>query len=246
MKKKLLHSPLVQQLLGLVLGGYMHFAAWTTRWRTINEDLGRSLRTGGPVVVCYWHGRIMLAHSRYLAQKPPPTMMLISQSREGEAIARACLTLGIGTVRGSSETKGDKKKGAREATRAMLRHLKSGGAVAITPDGPKGPRMRAGLGPVQLARLTGAPLVGLAWSTERRKVFNSWDRFVLPGPFGRGVYVFGGPIHVARDASDAEMEAARLALETELIRITQQADALVGVAPVEPADTAPALADAAA
>jgi hypothetical protein len=104
--------------------------------------------------------------------------------------------------------------------------------------------MRAEMGPVQLAKLTGAPIVGLAWSTERRKVLDSWDRFVLPWPFGRGVYVFGGPIHVARHASDAEMEAARLALETELIRITQQADALVGATPVEPAETA--LVDAAA
>lgn len=247
--KKLLQSPLVLRVLGSVLGAYMQFAAWTTRWRTINEDLAKRLQTeGGPVVLCFWHGRLLLTPSGYLARPGmPQATILISNSREGEIVARAARSLGIDVIRGSTETKAGKPKGAFAATREMLRRLKSGGAVAIAPDGPKGPRMRAEMGPVQIARLSGAPMVGLAWSTERRKVFDSWDRFVLAWPFGRGVYIFGEPICVARDASDADMEAARLALECELTRITQQADALVGVAPIEPAAlAAPVLADAAA
>lgn len=242
--KKLLHSPLVLRLLGLVLGGYMQFTSWTTRWRVVDADIIQRVR-GKPFILCFWHGRLLLAHSGYQRQPGiPKTTMLISQSKEGEIVARASHTLGIGTIRGSTETKSDKDKGAYQALREMIRRLRKGEAIAITPDGPKGPRMRAELGAVQLARLTGAPLVGLAWSTERRKVFDSWDRFVLPWPFGRGAYVFGGPIHVTRDG---DLEAARLALEAMLTDITQRADTLIGVTPVEPdALPAPALADAAA
>lgn len=242
--KKLLNSPLFLRVLGLVLGGYMQFTAWTTRWRTINEEAARELRdTGGPALLCFWHGRLLLVHSGYLARAGMPApKMLISQSKEGEIVTRACRTLGIGVIRGSSESKAGKPKRAYGAMREMMRHLQQRGAVAITPDGPKGPRMRAEMGTVQLAKLSGAPILPMAWSTQHRKVFASWDRFVLSLPFGRGVYVFGAPIRVARDASDEDMEAARRALETELIRITQDADRHVGVAPVEPA--APALADA--
>jgi len=242
--KKLLNSPLVLRLLGLVLGGYMQFTSWSTRWRVVDADIVQRVR-GKPFILCFWHGRLLLVHAGYLRQPGiPKTAMLISQSKEGEVVARATHTLGVGTIRGSSETKSDKDKGAYEALREMIRRLRTGDAIAITPDGPKGPRMRAQLGAVQLARMTGAPLVGLAWSTERRKVFDSWDRFVLPWPFGRGAYVFGGPIYVGRDT---DLEEARLALEVELTRITQTADTLVGAAPVEPeALPTPALADAAA
>lgn len=238
--KKLLDSPLVQRVLGSAIGAWMHLVGWLTRWETVNLHVPEALRReGGPVVVVYWHGRIMLAHSGWNAQRRglPKTTMLISQSREGGVIAHAAASLGFIPIRGSTEKDG-KQKGGAEAMRAMMRHLKAGGAVAITPDGPKGPRMRAEMGSVQLARLSGAPIVGLAWSTTSRRVFNSWDRFVLPWPFGRGVYVFGEPIRVDRRADEAQMEAARAAVEAELIRITQEADRRVGAIPVEPAERA--------
>jgi lysophospholipid acyltransferase (LPLAT)-like uncharacterized protein len=144
----------------------------------------------------------------------------------------------VSSVRGSKEKAG-KSKGAFDAMRGMMRHLKTGGAMCVTPDGPRGPRMRAEMGAVQIAKLSGAPLVCMAWSARHAKVFNSWDRFMLARPFDRGAIVFGGPLYVSRDADDDAMEAARLALETELIRVTQEADRLVGVTPVEPAELAP-------
>ncbi|MDX2234195.1 MAG: lysophospholipid acyltransferase family protein [Hyphomonadaceae bacterium] len=239
--KKLLDNPLTQRLLGLLLGAWMRLVERTTRWEFGGLPVAEALRqAGGPVVLVFWHGRLMQAHAGWQAHSGgKPTTMLISQSREGEVIAIATHTLGVDTIRGST-AKAGKDKGGTEAMRAMMRRLKQGGAVAITPDGPKGPRMRAEMGVVQLARLSGAPVVGLAWSTSGRRVFSSWDSFVLPLPFGRGVFIFGEPIRVDRRADDAQMEAARLAVETELVRITQEADRRVGVAPIEPAAPAPA------
>jgi lysophospholipid acyltransferase (LPLAT)-like uncharacterized protein len=243
--KTLLDSPLAQLALGLVLGAWMRFVGWTTRWETVNAAAPEALRAaGGPAILTFWHGRLMLVHTGWLARsRGMKSLMLISQSREGAVVAHATHTLGVGTIRGSTEKDG-KAKGGFEAMRAMTRALREGHAVAITPDGPKGPRMRAEMGAIQLAKLTGAPILPLAWATQKRRVLNSWDRFVLPGPFGRGVYAFGEPLRVDRRADDAAMEAARLALEAELIRVTQEADRRVGATPVEPADPRPALAGA--
>lgn len=108
--------------------------------------------------------------------------------------------------------------------------------MAISPDGPRGPRMRAGLGAIQLAKLSGAPIVLFAWSTKRRIVFNSWDRFVMPLPFGEGYLLWGGPMIVPADATAEEMETLRARLEQDLIDLTQEADRLAGVEVTLPAD----------
>jgi lysophospholipid acyltransferase (LPLAT)-like uncharacterized protein len=247
--KRILSAPLAQAIVGRLLGGYMLFCGWTTRWTWINRAAAEAIwAAGGPALICFWHGRIVLSHLGWAIGKgAQDAKVLISQSREGGIVAAATRTVGADVIRGSS-ARGENRKGGHEAMRAMLRHLKGGGAVAIAPDGPRGPRMRAQMGAVQLAKHTGAPIVCLAWSTSRRRVFNSWDRFVLPYPFGRGVYVWGEPIRVAPHADEVALEAARAALETELNRITLEADALAGAQAVEPANptAAPVRAEPAA
>jgi hypothetical protein len=178
---------------------------------------------------------MMLAHVGWRRREgAPPITMLISRSRDGAAIAEAVEMLGLRAIRGSTD-RPDKKKGGAEALRALLRELKEGRSVSVTPDGPKGPRMRAQEGAVQLAKLSGAPIVCLGWSVTGRRVLSSWDSFVLPMPFARGVFVWGGPIRIPREADAAATEAARLALECELTRVVQEADRLVGLNPVQPA-----------
>jgi lysophospholipid acyltransferase (LPLAT)-like uncharacterized protein len=166
----------------------------------------------------------------------PKAKMLISQSREGGIVAHTSRTVGAEVIRGSA-AKGGKSKGGVEAMRAMARHIDGGGAIALTPDGPRGPRMRVKRGPIQLARIAGAPLAALAWSTSNRIVFKkSWDHFILPLPFGRGALVWGDPVAPpAMDAGDAEIEAVRLRLENEMNRIAAEADRIAGVTPIQPA-----------
>ena len=136
-------------------------------------------------------------------------------------------------VRGSST------RGGVAALRESLRLLKGGGYVAISPDGPRGPRMRVQPGIIGLARLSGVPIVPLTFAVSRRKVARSWDRFVIALPFGRGVFAWGPPLHVSADAGDAAMEDARRTLEERLNALTAEADRMVGAEPIEPAgDTA--------
>jgi lysophospholipid acyltransferase (LPLAT)-like uncharacterized protein len=95
--------------------------------------------------------------------------------------------------------------------------------------------MRASLGAVEIARIAGKPLVPVAFSTTRRRVLGSWDRFVLALPFGRGVFVVGDPIAPPAADDRGAAEAARRRLEDALNAVTAEADRLTGHAPVEPA-----------
>jgi lysophospholipid acyltransferase (LPLAT)-like uncharacterized protein len=237
MLKKFLAAPIVQFLIGRAIGLYMHLVGGTTRWRRVNHATAQRIWAGGEAVIgCIWHGRFLLAHKIWSfepgVQKPK---MLISQSREGGIITHASLTVRAQVIRGSTAKEGKSSKGGYEALREMVRHLGQNGMICMTPDGPRGPRMRVQQGPLQLAKLSGAPLLATAWSTRWRIVFDSWDRFVLPLPFGRGVIIWGEPIFIARDADNAAMDAARMALEAELLRITAEADRLAGVDVIEPA-----------
>jgi lysophospholipid acyltransferase (LPLAT)-like uncharacterized protein len=238
MFKRLLRSRAMQIALGRVLGWYMLFAAWTTKWEYVDRHYAEEIwAKGGPAVACFWHSRTILSHVgwniRPWRKLKQPGKVMISNSPEGGIVAAATFTVGADVVRGSS-AKGSKSKGALEAMRQFLRHMQAGGCAIMTPDGPRGPRMRAQMGPVQLAKHTGAPMIGYCWAVEGQRVMNSWDRFAVPGPFKRGVYVWSKPIYVARDASAADMETARLAFEAEMIRICHEAERRAGVPLTEP------------
>lgn len=239
MAKQLLGNSFVQYLIGRAIGGYMLFVGVATRWTKVNRAAIEPFwkPDGGKLIGCIWHGRFALVHKMWsFAPGAPKAKMLISQSREGGIVAHTSRTVGAEVIRGSA-AKGAKSKGGVEAMRAMARHIEGGGIMALTPDGPRGPRMRVKRGPIQLARLAGAPLVALAWSTSNRIVVaKSWDQFILPLPFGRGALVWGEPVAPpAMDASDAEIEVVRLKLEAEMNRIAAEADRIAGVAPIEPA-----------
>lgn len=224
-----------------IVGGYMKAVDAATAWReTGREHAEPAWRGARPTILAFWHGRIMLAPHCWARQGADRKLWaLISRSKDGDLIAASVEATGISTIRGST-AKAGKDKGGMQALRDMVKVLRSGDSVAITPDGPKGPRMRVGMGTVQLAKLSGAPLAPMTWSCTHRLTLDSWDRFLMPFPGGRGVFMFGAPIFVARDADAAAMEAARLELETTLNAMTAAADGEMGLAPTLPAP-APAL-----
>ena len=138
------------------------------------------------VILVFWHDQLLLMAKSH---RNPATSVLISASRDGEYIARTMHYFGIGSVRGSSS------RGGRAAFRELLEIAKSPVDLAITPDGPKGPRHVVKDGVVQLARLSGRPVVPLAFACSRGHRFRSWDRFLLPLPPGRGVFSYGVPLY---------------------------------------------------
>ncbi|MEK9672368.1 MAG: lysophospholipid acyltransferase family protein [Rhodospirillaceae bacterium] len=235
MLKRFLKSDGVRAVLCWLGALYIRLVHATGRWRVVGGDVARARWVKGePFILCFWHGRLLMMP--YCWPRDRAIHMLISEHRDGQIIARTVGHIGIRTVTGSSS------KGGAQALRAMVRALKDGDCVGITPDGPRGPRMRASDGIVSLAQLAGVPIIPATFGVTNGRLVNSWDRFLLAWPFGRGVIVWGDPIEVPRDADTAGLEAARAAVEAALNAITTEADRLTGRVPVEPADVPAAAA----
>ena len=140
---------------------------------------------GEHLIMSFWHDQLLLMVLGYRGSK---AKILISPSKDGELIARTMRYFGQDAVRGSSS------RGGRAAFKEMMELAKENVDLVFTPDGPKGPRHELKDGIVQLARMTGRPVVPMAFVCSRGHRFKSWDKFLLPYPFGRGVYSFGEPI----------------------------------------------------
>lgn len=227
MLKRLLRSAGAQGLAARAVGLYLDLALRTTRWTLDGAENMAPHAAGAPCVVAFWHERLplmpalwILARRRAAGATARPHV-LVSRHRDGRFIGEVVRRFGMGVVHGSSG-KGEKRKGGAAGLRALLALLEAGDHVAITPDGPRGPRRRAAPGAAQIAALSGAPVLPASAQTSRRRVLGTWDRMVLPLPFGRGVIVCGTPIHVARDAWTDHLPA----IEAALTDATTRADRL--------------------
>lgn len=204
-----------------LIAAYARLIWATGRW-TIEgrEHLLRLHDEGRPTLAAFWHGRILVMPFAW--HKRSPFHMLISSHVDGRLIAGAVSYFGIDWIAGSSS------EGGGAALRSMLRHLKAGDGVGITPDGPDGPAMRAKPGIVVAARLSRAAVLPVSYATRWRRILGSWDRFHLPLPFSRGVMIYGEPIEVGDPANDAAVEASRALIEQRLNAITADADRRMG------------------
>ena len=187
------------------------------------ERLGReheekALKSGKGFVYAFWHSQLLYFAYSY---RGSGVMVLTSRSDDGELISRVIGWLGFETSRGSITGGG----GASASIRLLHYMMKSGRPVAICPDGPRGPRCVATKGSIFLAQRAGTVILPTANSFERRKVFKTWDRFVLPYPFTRAVIVYGPPISIPEDASEAVTEQKRRELEEALDAVSAQAEA---------------------
>jgi len=206
---------------------YIRIVHATGKWQVVRGDIPAEFwNSGKPFILCFWHGRLLMMP--YCWDLSKTIHMLISEHRDGQLIARTVGHFGIKTAAGSSS------RGGAKALRAMVKALAAGEYVGITPDGPRGPRMRASDGIVHVARLSGVPVVPATYSSSPGRILGSWDRFLVAWPFGRGAIVWGKPITVPRDADEAAIESYRLGIEEALNAITREADELVGRSPVEP------------
>jgi lysophospholipid acyltransferase (LPLAT)-like uncharacterized protein len=225
--KNLLRRPWVTRLLCRMIAAYIRLVASTSRFETIGGAVPAALwDEGRPFILAFWHGRLLMAP---MAWREGVSMnMLISAHGDGRIIADAISHFGLGTITGSSS------RGGTGALRAMLKALGAGQNIGVTPDGPRGPAMRASAGIVAAARLSRAPILPLSFATSRRRILGSWDRFHLALPFSRGTFIWGEALDVPREADAAGLEAARLTLETRLNQITAEADRRCGHQPVGP------------
>jgi lysophospholipid acyltransferase (LPLAT)-like uncharacterized protein len=168
-----------------------------------------------PVIFCVWHNRLALSMAMY--RKGPRKLQperrlaaMVSASKDGALLARILENFGVQPVRGSTSRRGP------QALLELTSWAEQGYDLAITPDGPRGPRYVVQEGAVALAQLTGLPIIPVACHTRWKICAKSWDRFQIPLPFARCAVVFSAPIRIERDASDSQREALRLELEKRL------------------------------
>ena len=226
--KRLFRSRAVQGAAARLFAGYVRICLATTRWQWDNAAAAEGVWDAkGPVITCFWHSRIGLSPACWPLDRAQTPRALISLSADGAFIAGAMEKLGFPAIRGSAAKPTDpaKAKGGASAFREVLRWLKAGNGIAITPDGPRGPAEIMGGGPPLLARMAKAPvlLVGLAARPCVR--LGTWDRAVLPLPFAKGAIVWAGPFRVPDDADAAELDALGEAWQAELSRVTAEAEA---------------------
>jgi len=232
--KSLLRSSFVAALLGRLIWAWMALVAHTVRW-TIEVDPAarQAWRDHDGIVVAAWHSRIMILPSGWLRlirtwkDRTNRAAMLISLSPDGEAVARALDHLRLHAIRGSAanKKKRNKDKGGVRAIAEATRLLKSGCAVCITPDGPRGPAEQVSPGAIMIAQRAGAPIVPYALSVNPAWRLKTWDGFIIPFPFTRGAIILGPPIAAPRTAAP---EALQAELQARLDEATRRADMLCG------------------
>jgi lysophospholipid acyltransferase (LPLAT)-like uncharacterized protein len=184
----------------------------TIRWDTLGlERLAAIEARGQRPILCLWHEHLF-AGTYFLRNRG--IVVITSQSRDGEYIARFLKRFGFGTVRGSST------RGGVKALVEMIRLMRNGMSMAFTVDGPRGPRQEAKTGAVLLAKKTGNPMLPFRVECDRFWTIGSWDRLQIPKPYTRARFIVSSPIYVPDDADDNLIEQKRIELQTALNEMT--------------------------
>lgn len=177
--------------------GVLLLLGFSWRLRRVNlAAIDARLAAGERCIYAAWHARML---PLVFTHRHRGIAVLVSRHRDGEWIARVIEALGFVTARGSST------RGGEEGVRDMLEWADRGHLLAVTPDGPRGPRETVKPGLVWLASRTGFPVVPVATSGTPSRVLDSWDQFRVPLPFARTVVAYGEPIHVPPSLDPASL-----------------------------------------
>ena len=215
------NSPKWHQRLGAwIIWAGLRLIAATLRYR-INDPHGFTLRKDcEQAIYCIWHNRLALSMKLYFNfgrryHRAAGLAGLVSASRDGAFLAEILERFGVLPVRGSSSRRGP------QALLELTTWAERGYDLAITPDGPRGPRYVVQEGVMSLAQVTGLPIVPVSYHLNWKIQAKSWDRFQIPLPFTLCEVAAGRVFQVPRGASDAERETLRRQLEAEMMAISK-------------------------
>lgn len=186
----------------------------TCRLRFVGDDrLVTLLREHGAVVPVCWHQHLLLC-GRYLVSRPGGLKagFMISPSVDGEAPTWLAQSYGAHVVRGSGSY-----TGLRAVRGVHTAIVKEGISAAVTPDGPRGPRFKFKPGAIFAAQISGKPVVPLAFAAKPAFVLKTWDKFVIPVPFGRVAIALGEPFFPPKKMTDEQMEEAQREMERRML-----------------------------
>jgi len=212
-----------QCAVAFVVANGMRALASTLRYR-VNGGRGPVRLPDEPVIFALWHNRLGLCMKVYKSFVRPDCdrehlAALISASKDGALLAAVLRDFGVEAVRGSSSRRG------AQALLELTSWAGRGYDLAVTPDGPRGPRHVVQDGVMTLAQVTGLPIIPYSCRLGWKIQLKSWDRFQIPLPFSYCEMTFGEPIHVPREATNAERDQLREQLQA-VLRAGTQGEAL--------------------
>jgi hypothetical protein len=188
----------------------------TLRWQVEGWENFRSIQAANKnTIYTFWHGRIFMGTYFF---RNRGIVVMTSQNRDGEYIARVIRRFGYGAARGSST------RGGKRALVEMIHELRKNRDVAFTIDGPRGPRYVAKAGAVWIASKTGDAIFPFHMSPQKKWVLNSWDHFHIPKPFSRVLVLMGQPIYVKENAGEDELAESQQALQRSLDELRHRGD----------------------
>lgn len=224
MLRRLTRHPTFQACAAHLLGLYLALVYRTTRWRLIGgEHIDAAFAAHGTVIAGFWHENLPIMPKLWKLGQARVGLgtghVLVSRHRDGRFIGAVVNRFDLTMVHASTS------RGGAAGLLMLMRLLRSGAFVGITPDGPRGPRRQAAPGVAQLAAMSSKPVLPVAGRVSRGVALRSWDRMVVPLPFGRGVLVVGAPILVPRDGAEAGLVAIAAGLDAAC----DAADAAIGL-----------------
>jgi lysophospholipid acyltransferase (LPLAT)-like uncharacterized protein len=202
----------------------LSLAGRTWRFETITEEGATPVPRGVGIchdIYCFWHQCVLLCTFYF---RNCGATIIVSQSFDGELIARTLHLFGYKTVRGSSS------RGAGEALLGLRRVVDQDGTAIFTADGPRGPIYRTKAGPIKLAALTGVPIGAFHLEPRSAWTLRSWDHFFVPRPFTRVAVSWSRLTHVPTDLTENHFEQKREELNAAIERARHHALAYFGKA----------------
>ena len=211
--KKILQKEGVLRAVTWLASLYMRFVFKTTQWTYLGREYPESeLAQDHGFIVSFWHQRLFMGVFGWTYSTP--FSMIISAHKDGRLIAETVARFGILWIAGSSS------KGGAQALRQAVRCLKNKEVVGITPDGPRGPRHEVQGGTIVMAQLARVKILPFTFSMTHCRPLKTWDQFVLPLPFGRGVIAWGPGVEV----SGMKVEEGQQLLKTRMEALQLEAD----------------------
>lgn len=228
----LARSEAFKTILVNLITGYLRLVYLTNRRLPGFAETMASQKAQAPYIVTFWHGQHLMAP--FVRERSVPVVAMFSRSNDAELNARVAEKLGLQTVRGSggrADSDNSGKGGAR-ALITLKRALDNGTSTGMIADVAHSPVREAGQGIILLAKLSGRPILPVAYAFSRSKILEkSWDKTAVPLPFGRSAIATTRPLFVPADADDNLLEEKRQELTHLLDAATVEAYAQLGLQP---------------
>ena len=232
--RKIFYNFLIQEVLAWLIMLYIELVFLTSRKKILNNKIiNDSINVRSPLIIAFWHNRLVMipAMAKRIKNSYPNYnfMTLASRHGDGRIVGRVMQKFSLISILGSTK---DGRKSSRgidfSSMRQILDGLKRGYSLGITPDGPRGPNQKINGDIINIAKIANAKIIAVSYSSSNFIIFNSWDRFKLPLPFGKlSFYIDEVPLEIPRNSSDEQIIEFEKTLTNKLNFAQNKADEII-------------------